>query len=73
MWSLVTGFFAHLVAASNPIWLYYPLCAVVALVYKATKYDQPMKIARTALHFFVTVSLGMFALAMVFYLMDMWL
>jgi hypothetical protein len=71
MWSEVTRFFAHLVAASNPIWWYYPLCAVAALVYKATKYDQPKKIAWTALHFFVTVSLGMFALAMVFYLMDM--
>ena len=44
------------------------LCAVVAVVYKTTKFDQPREIARAALHFFVSVSLGMLALALGFYL-----
>lgn len=67
MWDVVYGFFAHLFALSNPLWLYYPLCAVVAVVYKATKFDGPKRIAYQALHFFVSVSLGMLALALVFY------
>jgi hypothetical protein len=71
MWDAVTGFFGHLWAAANPLWWYYPLCAVAALVYKATKYDDPKQIVRTALHFFVTVSLGMFALGLVFYLIQL--
>ena len=66
----LTGFFGHLLAASNPLWWYYPLCAVVALVYKATKYDDPKKIFFSAGHFFIVVSLGMFALAMVLYLVQ---
>jgi len=68
MWEAVTSFFAHLVSAENPLWLYYPLCVVVAVVYKATKFDDPKRILRAALHFFVSVTLGMFALAIVFYL-----
>ena len=67
MWDVVYGFFAHLFALSNPLWLYYPLCAVVAVVYKTTKFDGPKRIAYQALHFFVSVSLGMLALALVFY------
>ena len=70
MWTMVTSFLGHLVAANNPIWWYYPLCAVVALVYKATKFDEPKRIVLSALHFFITVSLGMFALALVFYFMQ---
>ena len=68
MWEVVASFFAHLVSADNPLWLYYPLCLVVAVVYKATKFDDPKRILRAALHFFVSVTLGMFALAIVFYL-----
>jgi len=71
MWSQVIGFFEHLMALGNPIWWYYPLCAVVAVVYKATKYDDPKQIALTALHFFITVSLGMFALALAFYVIQL--
>jgi len=67
MWDVVTSFFAHLIRADNPLWLYYPLCVVVAVVYKATKFDEPKAIARAALHFFLSVTLGMFALAVVFY------
>lgn len=67
MWDVVYGFFAHLFALSNPLWLYYPLCAVAAVVYKATRFDGPKRIAYQALHFFVSVSLGMLALALVFY------
>ncbi|MBL7139922.1 MAG: hypothetical protein ISS74_03350, partial [Planctomycetes bacterium] len=52
------------------LWLYYPLCLVVAVVYKATKFDDPKKIAKAAAHFFVSVTLGMFALALVFYLIS---
>ena len=70
MWNALAGFFGHLVSASNPLWFYYPLCAVVAVVYKATKFDSPRKIAWGALHFFITVSLGMLALAIVFYVLS---
>lgn len=65
-----TGFFAHLFSLNNPLWLYYPLCAVVAVVYKATKFDKPRQIALSALHFFVTVSLGMLALGLVLYVLS---
>ena len=71
VWDVVCGFFAHLVSRSNPLWLYYPLCVVVAIVYKATKCDEPRKIAYQAVHFFVSVSLGMFALALVFYVITL--
>lgn len=64
----LVNFFAHLVALSNPLWAYYPLCAVAAVVYKATKFDEPRQIARAAAHFFLSVTAGMFALAAVFYL-----
>jgi len=67
MWQAVTAFFADLTSAENPLWLYYPLCLVVAVVYKATKFDDPKRIVLAALHFFVSVTLGMFALAILFY------
>lgn len=70
MWEAIAGFFSHLVAASNPLWLYYPLCAVVAVVYKATKSDDPRKIALSALHFFGSVTLGMLVLGLVFYVIS---
>ena len=70
MWDAIAGFFADLVSLSNPLWLYYPLCAVVAVVYKTTKLDDPRKIALGALHFFVSVSLGMFGLGLAFYLIS---
>jgi len=73
MGETIASFFANLVSLSNPLWLYYPLCAVVAVVYKATKLDKPRAIALGALHFFVTVSLGMFALAAAFYLISKYL
>ncbi len=71
LWDVASNFFAHLFAWSNPLWLYYPLCAVVAVVYKATKFDEPKKIAYQAGHFFVSVSLGMLALALVFYIISL--
>ena len=67
MWDAISGFFTHLLAASNPLWWYYPLCAVVAVVYKATKHDEPRKIVLGSLHFFTLVSIGMFVLAVVLY------
>ena len=70
MWEAIGGFFAHLLAPSNPLWFYYPLCAVVAVVYKATKFDDPKKIALSALHFFGSVTLGMLVLAAVFYVIS---
>ena len=73
MWSIVTDYFVDLTRASNPLWFYYPLCAVVAVVYKATKFDEPGQIARAALHFFVSVTLGMLALGLVFYLVARYL
>ena len=68
MWDATVGFFSHLVSLSNPIWWYYPLCAVAAVVYKATKFDTPRDIARAALHFFLSVSAGMLILGWAFYL-----
>ena len=73
MWDAIAGFFADLFAADNPLWLYYPLCAVVAVVYKATKFDEPKDIARAALHFFGSVTLGMIVLGFVFYLVSRFL
>ena len=70
MWTATVEFLANLVAASNPLWFYYPLCAVVAVVYKATKFDDPRKIAFGALHFFGTVSLGMIILGWVLYVVQ---
>ena len=70
MWEAVASFFANLVSPANPLWLYYPLCLVVAMVYKATKFDDPKRIVRAALHFFLSVSLGIFALAIAFYLIS---
>jgi hypothetical protein len=64
-------FFAKLFSLSNPLWLFYPLCLVVAVVYKATKFDSPRKIIFKSLHFFVTVTLGMFALGLLFYVLSM--
>jgi len=66
----VRHFFEHLLTLSNPFWLYYPLCAVAAVVYKATKFDDPRQIARAALHFFLSVTVGIFILAAVFYAMN---
>jgi hypothetical protein len=66
----VRRFFEHLLTLSNPFWLYYPLCAVAAVVYKATKFDDPKKIAWAALHFFLSVTAGIFILAAVFYAMN---
>jgi len=70
MWDAISGFFLHLLAASNPLWWYYPLCAVVAVVYKATKHDEPRKIILGSLHFFAWVSIGLFVLAVVLYLIQ---
>jgi len=70
MWEALVRVLEHLTSAENPLWFYYPLCAVVAVVYKATKFDDPKKIALAALHFFVTVSLGMLALAVVLYVVS---
>ena len=73
MLEAIGGFFSHLLSLSNPIWLYYPLCAVVAVVYKATKFDTPREIAWASLHFFVTVSLGVLALSLIFYVVSIML
>ncbi len=70
MWDAVGDFFADLFRLSNPLWLYYPLCAVVAVVYKATKFDSPRRIAGAALHFFASVSLGMLVFGFLFYVVS---
>jgi len=67
MWEAVGHFFASLFSSENPLWLYYPLCAVVAIVYKATKFDEPKQIALAALHFFVSVTLGVLVLGFILY------
>ncbi|MCX5683223.1 MAG: hypothetical protein NT049_06005 [Planctomycetota bacterium] len=70
MGEILRNFFEHLLALSNPFWLYYPLCAVAAVVYKATKFDDPKEIARHALNFFLWVTGGMFVLGVVFYILS---
>jgi hypothetical protein len=63
-------FFERLVSLDNPLWFYYPLLAVIAVVYKATKLDQPRQIALASLHFFVSVTLGILVLGLAFYLVS---
>ena len=63
-------FFERLVSLDNPLWFYYPLLAVIAVVYKATKLDRPGDIARASLHFFVSVTLGILVLGLAFYLVS---
>jgi hypothetical protein len=70
MLQAVGHFLARLFSPENPIWLFYPLCAVVAVIYKATKFDSPKKILLASLHFFASVTLGMFALGLVFYILS---
>jgi len=70
MWNALGSFFADLVSGNNPLWLYYPLCLVVGLVYKATKFDTPKKIVLAALHFFVSVTAGMLFLGLILYLIS---
>ena len=63
-------FFVKLFSFGNPLWLFYPLCLVVAVVYKATKFDRPREILLKSLHFFASVTLGMFALGLLFYILS---
>jgi hypothetical protein len=72
-WGAVGTFLADLIRLSNPLWFYWPLCAVVALVYKSTKFDTPRDIARGALHFFASVTAGMFILGVLFYMISRFL
>jgi len=67
MWEAVGHFFTSLFSPENPLWLYCPLCAVVAVVYKATKFDEPKQIALAALHFFISVTLGVLVLGFILY------
>jgi len=73
MWEAIANFFVDLFSLSNPLWFYWPLCAAVAIVYKATKHDTPRKIALSALHFFASVTAGMFVLGVVFYMISRFL
>jgi len=66
-------FFVKLLSLDNPLWYYYPLCLVVGIVYKMTKFDRPRDIIYAALHFFVSVTLGMLALSLVLYLISQYL
>ena len=66
----LSHFFRSLVSLHNPLWFFYPLLAVIAVVYKATKFDKPKDIALSSIHFFVSVALGMLALGLAFYLVS---
>jgi hypothetical protein len=66
----LSHFFRSLVSLHNPLWLFYPLLAVIAVVYKATKFDRPKDIALASIHFFGSVALGMLALGLAFYLVS---
>jgi hypothetical protein len=69
----VANLFAHLFAASNPLWFYYPLALVIGVVYKTTQFDTPAAIFRGVLHFLLSVTLFMIALAVVLYAISQWL
>ncbi|MDP6380521.1 MAG: hypothetical protein QF662_04165 [Phycisphaerae bacterium] len=64
----ILEFIAKLLSLQNPLWFYYLLCLVVGVVYKMTKFDRPREIIHASLHFFVSVTLGVIALAVVLYL-----
>ncbi len=66
-------FLSKLFAASNPLWYYWPLGLVVAIVYKTTQYDDPKSIARGVGHFLVSVTAFMIVLAVVLYALSEWL
>jgi len=70
MLDALSRFFGNLVSLHNPLWFFYPLLAVIAVVYKVTKFDKPRDIALSSIHFFVSVSLGMLALGLAFYLIS---
>ncbi len=70
MGDAVLTFLRELVSQDNPLWLFYPLCAVVAIVYKATKFDGAWTIFREALYLFLQVGLGMLALAIFLYIVS---
>jgi len=70
MLDALSHFFRSLVSLHNPLWFFYPLLAVIAVVYKATKFDKPKDIALSSIHFFVSVALGMLALGLAFYLVS---
>lgn len=67
------NFFVDLFSLSNPLWYFYPLCMVVAVVYKMTKFDKPREIILAASHFFFSVMAGMLALSVVLYLVSEYL
>jgi len=65
----LANFFEHLFSPGNPLWLYYPLMAVVAVVYKTIQFDTPREITKASFHFFVSASLGLFAIGLAAYLL----
>lgn len=69
----MSNFLAHLLAPSNPLWFYYPLALVIGLVYKTTQFDTPAAILRGLVHFLLSVTLFMIALAVVLYAVSRWL
>ena len=69
----MTEFLARLFAASNPLWYYYPLAIVVAVVYKTTQYDDPKAIAKGVVHFVLSVTAFMVILAVVLYALSEWI
>jgi hypothetical protein len=69
----IADFFVHLFAFTNPLWFYWPLCAVVAVTYKATKFDDPKKIVLGSLHFLASVTVGMFVLGVIMFLVSRYL
>jgi len=69
----VGDFLSKLFAASNPLWYYYPLALVVAIVYKTTQYDDPRSIAKGVCHFLVSVTAFMIVLAVILYALSEWL
>jgi hypothetical protein len=73
MGEIIANFFVDLFRFSNPLWFYWPLCAVVAVVYKATKFDTPKQIALGSLHFLASVTGGMFVLGLVLYMISRYL
>jgi hypothetical protein len=69
----VSKFVADLFAAGNPLWYYYPLAVVIGIVYKTTQYDTVRGVVKGVVHFLVSVTLFMIALAVALYAVSEWL
>ncbi len=53
------------------LWMFFPLALAVAVVYRATRSRTPRELPLPTLVNFLQIALGMIAIAVAFYLLDM--